>query len=389
MSTKKDYYDVLGIKKTASENEIKTAYRKLALKWHPDRWVNSSGEEKKKAEEQMKEVNQAYGVLSDKKKRQNYDRYGSEQPFSQQSRGGFEGFNSGASASFFEDILDSFGFGNERGFRQTKTQTNQEVEPRPGQDLNFSIPLTFRESVLGTKKKISFEVERACLDCKQSGARSPTDIIECSNCRGQGIVNVIQRTIFGTVRTQTTCSNCRGQGKIIKKKCERCEGQKFIIQKETMEINIPRGIQPDQKIRYQGVGNDGLYHEKKGDIYITIKVRENSYFQRKGNDIHVSLPISFLDAILGKEVDLITVEGIEKISVPTGTQISDYFILPNRGCYLGINKSSRGDFYIWWKVRLPKSVTLETKEILQNIQEKTNWDPNREFIKKNRHLLEE
>ena len=337
--TKKDYYDILGVKKNASEEEIKKAYRKLALKWHPDK-----NPDDKEAEVKMKEINQAYSVLSDKKERQNYDKYGGEESFFHQGNGGFGSFRT---SSFFEDILDSFGFGNEIDFGRKKGQTTQEFkEPQSKSDLVFNLPLTFKESVLGTKKKISFEVERACSNCHQSGAYSPNDIVECSTCQGYGVVITNQRTILGTIRTQTTCPRCQGRKKIIKRKCEHCLGKKFITQKEILEINIPRGIQPNQKLRYPEVGNDSLYSGKRGDIYIVIKVQDNSYFRRKVNDIHVSLPISFLDAILGNEVEVITLEGIEKILIPSGTQVGDYFLLRNRGCYLGINKTSRGDMYI-------------------------------------------
>jgi molecular chaperone DnaJ len=381
--TKKDYYDTLGVSKNASEEEIKKAYRKLALKYHPDR---NPGD--KEAEIKMKEINQAYSVLSDKEKRRNYDRYGNEEPFFRQGSGGFGGFHT--SSSFFEDILDSFGFGSEIDFGRKKTQTTQEFEEtQAGEDLFFKLQLTFKESVLGVKKKISFEVKRGCTSCHQSGAYSESDVIECLGCQGRGVVTTTQRTILGTIRSQTTCPRCQGERKIIKRKCETCQGKKFITQKEILDINIPRGIQPDQKLRYPEVGNDGLYGSKRGDIYITVKVQENSYFQRKVNDIHVSLPISFLDAILGNEVEVITLEGIKKVLVPSGTQVGDYLLLKNHGCYLGINKNSRGDMYVWLQIKLPKKVGKETEEILQKLQKNTNWNPNRDFIEKNLKLLEE
>jgi len=364
--TTKDYYDILGINKKVSEDEIKKAYRKLALKYHPDR---NPGD--KEAEIKMKEINQAYSVLSDKEKRRNYDRYGNEEPFFRQDSGGFGGFQ--ASSSFFEDILDSFGFGSEIDFGRKKTQATQEFEEsQVGEDLFFNLQLTFKESVLGVKKKISFEIKRGCVSCHQSGAYSESDVIECLGCQGRGVVTTTQHTILGTIRSQTTCPRCQGQRKIIKRKCETCQGKKFITEKEILDINIPRGIQPGQKLRYPEVGNDGLYGSKRGDIYITVKVQENSYFQRKVNDIHVSLPISFLDAILGNEVEVITLEGIKKIPVPPGTQIGDHLLLKNHGCYLGINKNFRGDMYVWLQIKLPKKVGKETEEILKKLQTNTN-----------------
>ncbi|PWU06685.1 MAG: molecular chaperone DnaJ [Verrucomicrobia bacterium] len=338
--TSKDYYDILGINKKASEDEIKKAYRKLALKYHPDR---NPGD--KEAEIKMKEINQAYSVLSDKEKRQNYDRYGNEKPFFGQGNGGFGNFR--ASSSFFEDILDSFGFGSEIDFGRKKTQATQEFEQsQAGEDLFFSLLLTFKESVLGTKKKISFDIKKSCSTCHQSGAYSNSDIIECSTCQGSGVVNTTQRTILGIIHSQVICPRCQGQKKIIKRKCEHCLGRRLVTQKEVLEINIPRGVKPDQKFRYSELGNDGLYGGKRGDIYIAIKIKENPYFRRKVNDIHVSLPISFLDAILGNEIEVITLEGVEKVLVPSGTQTGDYLLLKNRGCYTGVNKNSRGDMYV-------------------------------------------
>jgi molecular chaperone DnaJ len=206
--------------------------------------------------------------------------------------------------------------------------------------------LTFKESVLGVKKKISIDLEKACNICRQTGAATLSDVVDCPTCRGRGVINTIQRTVLGTIRNQVTCSQCRGSGKKVKKKCGYCGGKKFIKQKEIIELSIPRGVQPDKRLRYQGIGNDGWYGGGKGDIYVNIKVKENAYFKRKRNDIHVSLPISFLDAILGGKVKVITLEGIDKIEVAPGTQNGDSLVLRKRGCYLGINSNIRGDFFI-------------------------------------------
>jgi molecular chaperone DnaJ len=218
-----------------------------------------------------------------------------------------------------------------------------------------SINLSFKESVLGVKKKVNLELQNSCDACQQTGAASRSDIVECPACQGRGVVNTIQRTVLGAIRTQVDCSRCQGEGKVIKKKCRECGGKKFVTKKETIELNIPRGINPEKKLRYQGIGNDGWYGGERGDIYVAIKVKENSYFQREGDDIHVKLPISFLDAILGSAVEVITLEtrmvegvmeGLEKVRIPAGSQYGDYLILPGRGCYLGVNKTARGDFYI-------------------------------------------
>ncbi|WNE40558.1 MAG: Chaperone protein DnaJ [Mycoplasmataceae bacterium] len=378
MSKKKDYYDILGIDRKASEAEIKAAYRKQALKWHPDKNPNNKAE----AEEKMKEVNQAYETLSDSTKRQNYDRYGSAEGFAQ----GANGFGRGESV--FEDIFSTFFGGAESDYFNRGTRSREKNHPQTGTDILINVSLTFKESILGVKKKVILELEKSCSSCQQTGAASRNDIIECSVCQGRGVVNTVQRTVLGAIRTQVACSHCQGEGKIIKKKCFECKGRKIVNQKESIEINIPRGINPDKKLRYPGLGNDGWYGGEKGDIYVTVKVKENYYFQRKGDDIHVNLPISFLDAILGNTVELITLEGVEKVSIPTGSQNGDRLILRNRGCYLGVNKSSRGDLWILLQVKLPKKITSGSEAILQTLQKETTWNPNHDFVEKNKDVFD-
>ncbi|CAG8550654.1 5518_t:CDS:1 [Paraglomus occultum] len=266
----------------------------------------------------MKEINQAYEVLSNPEKRRNYDQYGSEGSFGQSaSAGGF-----GQGESIFKDIFDTF-FGRGTDYSGQENYSGSRTRTQAGDDVLIDLVLTFKESVLGVKKKISIDLEKACGACRQTGAATTSDIVDCLSCRGRGIVNTIQRTILGTIRNQVTCSQCQGSGKRIKKKCGYCGGKKFTRQKEIIELSIPRGVQPDKRLRYQGIGNDGWYGGGKGDIYVSIKVKDNPYFQRKGNDIHVSLPISFLDAILGGKLKVITLEGIDKAEIAPGTQNGD------------------------------------------------------------------
>ena len=200
----------------------------------------------------MKEINQAYGVLSDSEKRKNYDRYGSENAFNQ-------GYNSsrefGGEDDFFKDIFGAF-FGGGAETRHD-TYTGNSARQQTGKDILIELTLTFKESIVGTKKKVSLELEKSCSSCRQTGASSSSDITDCSTCQGRGVVNTIQRTILGAIRTQTTCSRCQGSGKIIKKKCGYCGGEKFVTQKEAIELTVPRGIQPDKRLRYQGIGNAG------------------------------------------------------------------------------------------------------------------------------------
>ncbi|CAJ0747983.1 17042_t:CDS:2 [Entrophospora sp. SA101] len=285
LGIKEDYYEVLGTSKDASEAEIKKAYRKLALKYHPDRYAGKPESEKKAAEEKFKEINEAHSVLSDKEKRQNYDRYGQAgaEGFQTGAGGGFEGFEDDVSSIFGNIFKDIFG----------------------------------GEAALGTTHQIVLVLDKACVHCKQTGAYSEKHI--------------------------SKCSTCKGRGQVITKKCPVCLGKKFTKQKETIAIDIPRGVQGKQ-----------------------LRMRN------AGNDIHVELPISFLDAVLGNYVEVITLEGLEKIRVPAGTQNDDYYTLKNRGCYLGIGRSSRGDFYIHFQVVIPKRLTEETKEILKRIEQGSN-----------------
>jgi molecular chaperone DnaJ len=249
MTKKKNYYDILGVSENASEAEIQAAYRKAAVKWHPDR---HPPEKKAEAEGKMQEIGEAYDVLSNPKKRENYDRFGSAEDFAQGSPE--DGFGRGK--DFFQDIFDTF-FGGRGGYSSRRDYAEDSTRPRAGSDILVNIVLNFKESVIGVKKKITLELERACGACQQTGAASRNDIVECSTCQGRGVVNTVQKTILGAIRTQITCSRCQGERTIIKKKCRECGGGKFVIRKETIEINIPCGIQPEKKLRYQGIGNDG------------------------------------------------------------------------------------------------------------------------------------
>ena len=246
---KKSYYDVLGVSENASEEEIKKAYRKLALKWHPDR---HPPEKRVEAEEKFKEIGQAYEILSNPEKRRSYDQYGSENPFGQSSSAG--GFGQGE--SIFKDIFDTF-FGRGTDYSGQESYSKSQTRIKKGSDIEIDLVLTFKESVLGVEKKISIELEKVCNSCRQTGAASVSDIVVCPTCQGRGVINTIQRTILGIIRNQVTCSLCQGSGKKIKKKCWHCGGKKFTKQKEIIELSIPCGSPPDKQLRYQGIGNDG------------------------------------------------------------------------------------------------------------------------------------
>jgi molecular chaperone DnaJ len=315
----------------------------------------------------MKDVNEAYKTLSDKGKRSDYDKYGNEGPYgdSRFGRGSYSrGF--GQSESFFKDVFESF-FGNDGFASSTEKSVKNEELPEDGEDILINLSVNFKESVLGTKKSFFLEVNKACSHCKQTGADSSSDIVKCPSCEGKGYVNAIQRTMLGMIRTQDTCSSCEGRGRKIRKKCSKCGGRKFIQKSEKIELNIPRGVNPERKLRYQGKGNDGLNGGQRGDIYVKLKIQDNKYFKRSANDIHVNLEISFLDAILGNIVEIITLEGVEKIKIDRGCQNDDQIVMNGKGCYIGMNSSSRGNLIAFLKIRLPKKLSPHSERVLTEL----------------------
>jgi molecular chaperone DnaJ len=386
---KEDYYKILGVDKNSSEAEIKQAYHKLVLKWHPDR----NPQNKEQATAKIKEINEAKEVLLDKEKRQKYDQYGHAGENFQTGSGGFEGFEGNASDAF-KDIFDIF-FG--RGGSQRTANTASRWQPRKGEDVLLSgLDLDFKESVLGTTCEVEIYLAKACPNCNKSRFDLEKYTSSCSRCGGKGVV--VRRAFFGE-SIYTTCSNCNGQGRTINRKCSTCSDKRFIRQKETLSIKVPSGIQPGKRYYYPKLGHDGWYGGEKGDVYIEFRVKKHPYFNRKGNDIHVTLPISFLDAILGNQVEVITLEALqleeksEKIRVPVGTQNGDHHVLKGRGCYKDVGSSQRGDFYIHFQIIVPTpdEISKETKEELKKIEKKTqerdDWNPNRDFIKKNKNVI--
>lgn len=334
VSKKKSYYEILGVSRNANADEIKKAYRKLALKHHPDK----NPDNKEEAEQKMKEINEAYSVLGNPESRNKYDYFGSAQDG--HDHGGFEGFSGFSDfsdSSFFEKIFDFF------------TGEGRETGTEKGENVSLEIELTFREFVFGAEKSFTLKTKKPCSACKQTGARSPNDIIICSFCQGQGVVSVSQKVGFGGgyARIQKTCNKCLGAGRTIEQKCSLCLGKKVVFVDENISLRIPRGIKLGIEYKYPNLGHEGLTGRKRGDVRARFKVKENTYFQRKKNDIHVIVPISFLNAALGATIEIITLEGVEKIKVPAGTQAESYTKLNGRGCYIDIERSERGDFYIY------------------------------------------
>lgn len=355
---KRDYYEVLGISKTATEDEIKKAYRQLAKKYHPD----TSTEEN--AQEKFKEVQEAYEVLKDSQKRAQYDRFGHQDPnanFGSGFSGGFSGFGG------FEDILNAFtggGFG-----RQSRGSSHT-----PGRDLQVAITITFEEAAFGCVKKINLNKYHTCPKCSGLGAESKSDIETCSRCHGTGRVIVEQQSFFGRIQTETTCPNCNGKGKTIKKKCSECSGTGRIKKNSEIEIKVPSGIDDGQRLHLTGLGEASSNGGPNGDLYVTVNVKEHEVFQRDETDIYLEMPITFSQAALGDTIVVPTIHGDTDLRIPEGTQTGTKFTIKNKG-FKSINGNWRGDFVFTVVVQTPKKLTREQRELLTELAKTMNEQP--------------
>lgn len=355
MANKRDYYEVLGLSKGASEEEIKKAYRSLAKKYHPD--VNKEPG----AEEKFKEINEAYDVLSDPNKKARYDQFGFEDPTGGfgGGAGGFSGF-SGSGFSGFEDIINNiFGGGGRRA---------NPNGPRNGQDIEKKMNITFEEAVFGCKKKIRLATEESCIQCGGTGAASKSDIKTCPKCNGRGRVIMRQQTIFGVSQVETACPDCRGTGKIITKKCNSCSGTGRVKTTKDVDITIPAGMQTGMTMRMEGYGGAGINGGYPGDLYISFVCGEHPNFKRDGQDIILEIPISYSQAALGDTIDVPTIDGNVSLKIPAGTQPNTKLRLKGRGTKNPKGGSSRGDQYVICKVVIPNSLSSDEKKLLTDLR---------------------
>ena len=371
---KRDYYEVLGVQKGASEDEIKKAYRSLAKKYHPD--MNPGD---KTAEVKFKEVNEAYAVLSDADKRSKYDRFGHDAFDPTSGGGGYGGFGGFSGGDFdFGDIFSSF-FGSGGG---GASRANM---PREGDDVATRVSVSFEEAAFGCKKEVNFARIENCPDCHGSGAEHEGDIETCPECRGSGRVTVRQQTMLGYMQTQRTCQRCSGRGKIVKNPCKNCNGKGRIRINKKLEVNIPSGIDDRQNIILRGQGSAGLNGGPNGDLIIEVKVREDKIFEREGNNIYCEVPISFAEATLGAEIDVpVLGGGSEKFKIPDGTQSGTTFTLKNKGIP-DINTKRKGDMIIKVAVETPKNLNSKQKELLIAFAEslgENNGSKKHSFFKK-------
>lgn len=360
-----DYYKILGLSKDATEADIKSAYRQLAKKYHPDMYANATAEEKKNAEEKMKEVNQAYSVLSDSTKKANYDRYGSEDGpmggFGGRSSGGFGsgGYSGGFSGFGFEDILNNiFNFGGGEG-----RSGNSRYD---GDDVTYNLNLTFKEAMFGCEKEITINRIEECPSCKGTGAKNGTEYETCKKCNGTGHINVFQNTAFGRMQSTRICDECKGTGKKIKEPCKDCGGKGYTKQKRTIKVKVPAGVDNGQMMTYYNEGDAGRNGGKKGNLIIVLNVAQSTMFTRKGSDLYITIPITFTQAALGCKLEVPTLTDPITYTVPEGTATGTVFRIRDKGVKI-LKREAHGDLYVTVVVETPQGLSAKQKEMLINL----------------------
>ncbi len=385
MADKRDYYEVLGVDKSANEDELKKAYRKAAKKYHPD--LNPGDKE---AEKNFKEVNEAYEVLSDGEKRARYDQFGHAgvDPNFGASGGGYGGGFGGGFGDFGDlgDIFSSFfggGFGG--GARRNPNA------PRKGNDTAASVYLSFEEAAMGCKKTVKVTKIDNCSDCGGSGAEKGTTAKTCPVCRGSGQVSASQRTPFGVMQTQKVCDHCHGTGKVIEKPCKTCNGKGRIRHTVEVPVDIPAGIDDGQVINLRGGGDAGVNGGPSGDLRINVNVRPHPIFERDGYDVYCEIPITFAQAALGAEIIVPTLYGKTKFSIHEGTQPGDEFKLKGKGIQR-LNYSGKGDQYVKITVEVPKNLSKSQKEKLKEFDgacsDDSNYKKRKSFMDKVKDLFD-
>ncbi len=350
MASKRDYYEVLGVDKSASQDDIRKAYRTLAKKFHPD--VSKEPD----AEIKFKEVQEAYDTLADQEKRKTYDAYGHQgNPFEGFSGGaGFDGF------SGFSDIFNQFfgGGGRSRGQHPSG--------PQRGEDLERVMTIDFMEAVLGTKKSIKVDIDEECPSCHGTGAESASDVETCDRCHGSGHINVEQRTMFGAMRTQQVCPKCGGAGKVIKKRCRVCNGQGHVRTTKSVDVNIPAGVDNNMSLKVAGYGNGGTKGGPPGDLFLTFRVRPHKVFKRQNDDIILEVPITLTEAVLGTSIDVPTIYGDVKLTVPPGTQHGKVLRMRDKGI-ANVRTKRKGHQNVVIQITIPESITPAEKKLYQQL----------------------
>lgn len=355
MAEKRDYYEVLGVDKNASDDDIKKAFKKMAKKYHPD--LNPGNAE---AEAMFKDINEAYGVLSDPEKKSRYDQFGHAGV--DPSYGGAGGF-SGDFGGFggFGDIFETF-FGGGMGGGGRRANA-----PTKGDDIHLRANITFEEAAFGCQKEIRYTRRCSCSSCNGTGAKGGTELETCSQCGGRGVISSVQRTILGNVQSQRTCPACNGSGKRIKTPCPDCNGG-IVTEPKKTQVKVPAGIDDGQTLTLRNQGHSGLNGGPAGDVYITISVAPHQIFERRGYDLYCEIPISFVDATLGAEMTVPTLEGKVKYNIPEGTQTGSTFRFKGKGV-TKLGTKNRGDMYVTVNVEIPRHLNAKQKDLLKKFND--------------------
>ncbi len=367
----KDYYSILGVEKGASDDEIKSSYRRLAKKYHPD--LNKTEE----AAEKFKEINEAYEVLGDSKKRANYDQFGSAEgnPFGSGQGGGFGDFfgGGGGFSDIFSDIFSAFGGGERASGR---------VQER-GQDVNIEINLQFNEAVFGCEKLVTISRQDKCPDCAGTGAKNGKEFSTCPDCRGSGRVRYQQNTMFGTTIREGVCQKCNGSGKIIKEKCSTCNGKGVKKVQKTVKLKVPAGIDETQVLRMRGEGNAPMRDGINGDLNVRISIAPHKVLVRKGIDIYLDLYLPFTTTLLGGKIEIPTLKGNFTLTIPELTASGTVMRLKNRGVK-ALNRDYYGDMFVTIKAEPPKKLDSTTKKKLEELQSLIgdNYPKYKDYIEK-------
>lgn len=373
MADKRDYYEVLGVEKSASDEDIKKAFRKLARQYHPDLHPDD-----KEAEAKFKEINEAYEVLSDKDKRAKYDQFG--HAAFDPSYGGDAGAGGFGGFSDMGDIFDSI-FGSFGGFGRSSQNPNA---PRRGQDIETNVTIDFMDACSGKKVNVRLNRSEVCPDCRGTGAAAGTQPKTCPDCKGTGSKRVVQRTPFGNISQTTTCPRCGGKGKTVDTPCKTCSGKGSVRRVQDREIEIPAGVDDGQTLRIQGGGHAGINGGPAGDLHIRVDVRPDPIFERDGYDIWTEVPLTYTQAALGAEIVVPTVDGKVKYTVPEGTQAGTVFRLRGKGVK-HLYRTDRGDHYVKVTVEIPKNLSKTQKEKLKAFEEslsEKNYQKRQSFFNK-------
>lgn len=363
MADKRDYYEVLGVQKGASEDEIKKAYKKKAREYHPDLHPDDPS-----CEDKMKEVNEAFEVLNDPDKKARYDQFGhagvDPNYGGADGAGGFGGF--GDMGDILESIFGGFGFGG--GGSRGAASANS---PKRGADIQDTVTISFMEACKGVKKEIKINRMCTCDSCKGTGADAGTTADICPDCHGRGSVKTTQRTPFGAISSCKVCPHCSGKGKIIKNPCPNCRGIGRVRTQKTVSVDIPAGIADQQTFRLGGQGDCGVNGGPSGDLLVNVNVKSHTLFRREGYDIHCEIPVTYAEAVLGAEIIVPTIDGDVKYNISEGTQTGTVFRLKGKGIQK-VYKTDRGNQYVKINVEVPKNLTKKQKELLKTFEESLN-----------------